>query len=133
MTWVKGQSGNPNGRVPLAPELAPTIRRELRRRDPATGLVNKRAIALVLIAKAVAGDLEAVRIVLERVDGKVPTPVEHSGAGGGPIGLAFDYGLAVADLAAAVLAGGPGRDRLPPGEAEVRGDGAPVGEDPDGR
>jgi hypothetical protein len=79
--WVKGQSGNPAGRKPLSPELAPAIRRELRRRDPLRGVVNKTAIAQVLVAKAVGGDLDAIRMVLDRVDGRVPSAVEWSGSG----------------------------------------------------
>lgn len=130
--WVKGQSGNPRGRVPLGQELTPAIRTLLRKRDPATGEVNKRLIAQTLVTKAINGDIEAIRTVLERVDGKVPTPVEHSGPDGAAIPLSFDYGAAAAELALARLAARPNGHRLPPGPAEVRGDGPPVGEDPDG-
>jgi Family of unknown function (DUF5681) len=130
--WVKGVSGNPRGRLPIGQELTPTIRALLRAKDPATGVRNKKLIALALVAKAIDGDLEAVRIVLERVDGKVPTPVEHSGPDGGSIPLVFDYGAAVAELALTRPAPGPDGHRLPSGPPEGGRDGAPLGEDPDG-
>jgi hypothetical protein len=133
VTWVKGRSGNPNGAPPRDQQLSRAISTLLRKKDPETGQTNKALIAQALVSRAIRGDIEAIRTVLERVDGKVPTPVEHSGRDGAPIGLTFDYGHAVADLASALVAAGPGRDRLPPGEAEVFGDGPALGEDPDGR
>lgn len=73
MAWSKGQSGNPRGRAALKPELAPTLRRLLRE-DGA-----KERIARALIEKAGNGDIDAIKVLLERVDGKVPNPVEVSG------------------------------------------------------
>lgn len=146
MTWVKGQSGNPRGKPPLAEELAPAIRRELRRRDPVTGVQNKLAIARVLVARAVAGEIEAIREVLNRVDGAVPRRLEHSGRDGGPIPVGlipYDYRAVVADLSGraepdpsmepAGLAGGPDGDRPPPGALAGRRDGPALGQDLDGR
>jgi hypothetical protein len=131
LTWVKGQSGNPRGRRPFEPELTPELRRFLHKREPTTGKTHKALIVQALVAAAVAGNLEAIRTVLERIDGKVATPLEH--AGGDLIRLAFDYAVAVAEFGPAALAPGSNGHRLPPGPPQVPGDGSPLGQDPDGR
>jgi Family of unknown function (DUF5681) len=79
LTWVRGQSGNPRGRIRGEPELAPALRRLLRRRDPATGKQNKLLVAEALLARALSGEVDAIREVFNRVDGPLNLPVEHSG------------------------------------------------------
>jgi hypothetical protein len=40
---------------------------------------------------ALGGDLEAIKTVFDRIDGKVPQPVEHAGEGGGPLEVVVRY------------------------------------------
>jgi Family of unknown function (DUF5681) len=127
LTWVRGQSGNPRGRVPGEQELAPALRRLLRRRDPTTGKQNKLLVAEALLGRALSGEVDAIREVFNRVDGPLRVPLEHSGRDGGPIPIAFDHAAAVAALVAPALAPGSGRDRRALGAAQVPGDGAAVG------
>lgn len=96
MTFQKGQSGNPAGRKKNQPLLTPTLR-QLVAKDG-----NKEKIAEVLVRLALAGDLDAIKIILDRIDGKVVAPVEVSGPNSGPIEIeALDYRQAIAALAPA--------------------------------
>lgn len=70
MVFVKGQSGNPKGRPRNPAALAPTIHRLLREKD-ADGHSNKELIAHALINRAKAGEIDAIKVVLDRADGKV--------------------------------------------------------------
>jgi hypothetical protein len=88
--FVKGQSGNPAGRPKGVPTLTPTLKRVLEEKDEA-GLPNHTAIARKLVAMALGGDLEAIKTVFDRIDGKVPQPVEHAGEGGGPLEVVVRY------------------------------------------
>jgi hypothetical protein len=83
MPWVKGQSGNPAGPRPRDFEAA--LRRALLRADPKTKATDLDNIAKALIAKALEGDVPAIKEVADRSDGKVAQAVEHSGENGGPI------------------------------------------------
>lgn len=80
MPWAKGQSGNPVGRKRNAPTFAAAIRSALSRKTP-DGITYRHAIARQLAEAAAKGNLEAARILLERVDGKVPDAltVDQSG------------------------------------------------------
>ena len=60
--WVKGQSGNPGGS-----EKTKLFRRALRE---CLTLNEAKDIALKVIAMAKAGDLAAVNIIADRLDGK---------------------------------------------------------------
>jgi hypothetical protein len=142
--WAKGQSGNPRGSPTKERALAPALRALLREREPTTGETYRRCVALALVQSAMAGNVEAIKTIFDRVDGPLKLPVEHTGAGGGP--LAFDYGVAVAALVAPALSGraepdpsnapglapGPNGHRLPSGQAEGLRDGPPLRQDVDG-
>jgi len=56
--WVKGESGNPNGRPPGRPDARTKITRALMEDAP--------AIAAVVTAAALEGDLQACSLVLSR-------------------------------------------------------------------
>ncbi len=64
--WKKGQSGNPNG-----------ARRGIRhwhtvlRESFETGRVSQNELAQILITKAKKGDLKALQIIMDRMDGKI--------------------------------------------------------------
>ncbi len=91
--WQKGQSGNPRGR-PLKPLLFTNIilkkLKKLNKFDPPDQQRrNKEAIADKLIELALDGDLPAIKEVLDRIQGKVAQPLEHSGEDGGPIRITW--------------------------------------------
>jgi hypothetical protein len=67
MPFQPGQSGNPGGR-PKGPALTDSLRSLLRRRGP-DGRLQRDAIAARLVEKALAGDLDAIRYIFDRIDG----------------------------------------------------------------
>jgi hypothetical protein len=74
MPFVKGQSGNPKGRPPAVPTFARVLRAQLDAvRD---GSSTRDLLAAVVVDKALAGDLDAVKWIVDRVDGKVPDRLE---------------------------------------------------------
>jgi hypothetical protein len=76
--WKKGQSGNPSGKRKGTVSLAATISRNL---TPKTA----NAIVKKLFTMAKAGDIQAIKLVLERIDGKPVERHELSGPAGGPV------------------------------------------------
>jgi hypothetical protein len=54
------------------------------------GKQNKRAVAEKLVEMAKNGNTEAIKVIFDRVDGKVPQ--EHTGEGGGPLSIRVVYG-----------------------------------------
>jgi hypothetical protein len=77
--WKPGQSGNPAGR-PKAKPLTDAAVRLLRRKTlggkPVPGgKTVLEALVLVWIREALKGDMNALRQLLERVEGRVPTPI----------------------------------------------------------
>jgi hypothetical protein len=73
MTWKPGASGNPKGRKAEKPFLD-----ALRMEIAAAGENHfaLRQIAKQVIAKATDGEPWAVQLMFERLDGKVPQPIE---------------------------------------------------------
>jgi hypothetical protein len=83
--WQPGQTGNPHGRPPRGLTLAERLRAELARVSGEDGVTTRGdELARVLVDLAISGDVQAIRTVLERVDGKVTDPVELTSAGGAP-------------------------------------------------
>lgn len=127
MAFQKGQSGNPGGR-PKGPSLKAELIRQLGKKGD-DGRKNVDAIAAALIEQARDGKIEAIREILDRVDGKVPQQQQVMGDGGGPVRIeAYDIRVG---LAAITIRSEP--DRLAPIEAQVFSDGETVGQDDDGR
>jgi hypothetical protein len=87
--WQPGQSGNPNGR----PEGAVSIKAELRRlleltlknepnflTEECENMPVGRKVALNLLSKAIVdGDLKAIQMALEHIDGKPSQDVTSAG------------------------------------------------------
>lgn len=74
--FQKGESGNPNGR-PSGASLQMAIRRLAEMSLPRNASRSYvEAVAERLWNKALRGDIRAIRIVLERIDGKVVQPVD---------------------------------------------------------
>jgi len=72
--WKPGQSGNPAGRPPVARSFADLLRAELALEK--AGQTNRAAIAAKAVQMARAGNLEAMKWVADRTDGKVPERLE---------------------------------------------------------
>jgi len=78
--FKKGQSGNPKGRTPKDLCITSLIKEELEEiASTADGkkMTWAQLFAKALVRKACKGHNVAIKEVIERVDGKVPTPVEH--------------------------------------------------------
>lgn len=95
--WKPGQSGNPKGRPTLAKTFAPLMRELLDGKAVKTTITLpdgsrktwnftastslRKALAIRLLARAIAGDIAAIREVLNRVDGMPTQPIDLSGVG----------------------------------------------------
>lgn len=77
MTWKKGESGNPTGNKPGAALREKPYREALRMELAAAGANLKalREIAAAHIQKAKEGDIQAIKELGDRIDGKVDTNV----------------------------------------------------------
>jgi len=97
--WKKGQSGNPKG-YPKGQKNRATILKELLElsfKDPKGKLLAnpfdakekkltiEKAIDIVLIQKALKGDLNAIREIKDTIHGKISDKTEITGADGGPV------------------------------------------------
>ena len=91
--WVKGQSGNLKGRprkeVCLTSQLKELLLEIPQIADPKTGEINQRTgielIALAWFRGLLRANPVLLKEALERIEGKVKQPLEHTGAGGRPI------------------------------------------------
>jgi len=72
--WKKGVSGNPTG-IQGEKEFAAQLRIAARTPDPVRKILKLRLIAEQLVDQAVAGDLTAIGMVADRLDGK---PISES-------------------------------------------------------
>lgn len=68
--WQKGQSGNPKGRAPRGQAMADQLRKLLRAKD-ADGRTNREKVATAVLEVAIGGNIEAAKLIFERIDGKV--------------------------------------------------------------
>lgn len=83
MVWKKGESGNPDGlkrTKPLSDALRAILSRE--RNDQEDWLLAKdhgktyaQHLAVILVGKAADGDIQAIREIFDRVEGKTPQAV----------------------------------------------------------
>ncbi len=83
--FVKGQSGNPlgNGRPTKLFEAA--LIRALKQEDPKTKSNALRRIADALVREAENGNVQAIKEIAERTDGKIPQPQQISGDPENPV------------------------------------------------
>ena len=82
-SWKPGQSGNPNGRPKRNNTISEEMRKILRRR--VNGKTHRRLIAEKLVEMAVAGELAAIKLLMNYIDGKPVQRVETSGPEQGAI------------------------------------------------
>ncbi len=83
--WKPGQSGNPSGR-PKKLHISDALRAELEAEGP-DGVANDSAIARKLVDMARHGNLEAIREIADRTEGKARQRIEQSGAHEWPLPL----------------------------------------------
>lgn len=76
MPFQKGQSGNPKGRPKVRGKLTDLLRESALKDDAATA----KRIIRAWEAKAKEGDINAIRLWMERLEGKVPDSVEPGSA-----------------------------------------------------
>jgi hypothetical protein len=69
MPFVKGQSGNPNGRPKKGRSLTDEIEKVLRCKGP-DGRPNKALFAERVVQMAIEGNVAAANLVLSYIDGK---------------------------------------------------------------
>lgn len=89
MPFAKGNRANPNGRPKKGQALTDLLR--LRMAEPGPdGRLNSEIVADKLIALACAGEMDAIKVVFDRLDGKVATPVDLQGEQ--RINIVLDWG-----------------------------------------
>jgi len=94
MPFKPGESGNPAGRPKQGETISDLVREVGEQRKMIKVAGKKRMLPLIKITilkmydLAMSGDVAAFKALAERRDGKVPTPIEHSGADGVPL---FQY------------------------------------------
>ncbi len=91
MPFQKGVSGNPGGK-PKTLLWREAIERAVTRRSKKKNLKGLDDIADVLLDAAAMGDMAAIRELGDRLDGKPPQALEHSG------NLAVSHEAALAEL-----------------------------------
>ena len=82
MTWVKGQSGNPEGPV-KAKRFYAALDRAIVQEDGK----RLRAAAEKLLDHAAAGESWAMQMLADRLDGKPSQQIDHGNADGRPFVL----------------------------------------------
>lgn len=83
--------GNQNARKRhWAEAITAAVQKEV---DPATGRRKLHAICDKLIAMAEEGDIQAMKEIGDRLDGKATQALEHSGPGGEPLPTAISVTL----------------------------------------
>ena len=95
--WKPGQSGNPAGRPPMGKAFAEALRKNLTGEGPAIPL-RLAAVAKACVEKALAGDVQALRLLANYHDGLPLQSVNVSESVGinpldlvsGPLGLDDD-------------------------------------------
>lgn len=83
MPFTKGQSGNPGGK-PKSKPFADMLRIAVNEATEDGGK-KLRALADALVSKAVAGDVQAIKEVADRLDGKPAQQIIASGDPDNPI------------------------------------------------
>lgn len=83
MPFQKGQSGNPNGRPPREWTMAELIRNALDEEEKA-GKSFKHLVAKKLATMALGGDIQAIKEINDRIDGRPKQNMDVT-SGGEPI------------------------------------------------
>lgn len=90
-TFVAGKSGNPKGR-PKGKSLTTQLREALKQKESTTDTPFDVLLVRRLMKKAIdEGDMKAIQMVWDRLEGKPKQTHEHSGIGGDPIAMKHEY------------------------------------------
>jgi Family of unknown function (DUF5681) len=81
--FKKGRSGNPKGRPPKLPKLDELLAEVLG--DEKDDITAAKGILMALRKKAIAGDVRAAEILLDRAYGKAKQTIKHEGDPEAPI------------------------------------------------
>lgn len=79
MPWTKGESGNPKGRPRKKKSLTEILERYAKKRDVEFNgklISRKEAIARKLWNIALGGDIQAIRYIYDRIDGRPDQPLD---------------------------------------------------------
>jgi len=76
MPFEPGQSGNPNGRPVSQKAFSNMLRLAINEAGKQPGTTKLRDIADALVAKAIEGEIPAIKEVADRLDGKVAQIIE---------------------------------------------------------
>jgi len=84
-TFPKGKTGNPNGR-PREKSLTTQLKEALKQNEKNTGQPYDALLVNRLLERAISqGDMKAIQMIWERLEGKPKQTHEHSGVDGDPI------------------------------------------------
>jgi hypothetical protein len=83
--WKPGQSGNPNGRKPKADCLISCIKEELGKPCPNGKTTNEQLIASVLVGMATRGNIKAIEMCLDYINGRPGQAIQLTGGDGGAV------------------------------------------------
>jgi len=80
--WKKGESGNPLGRPKGEVNLSMRLRKQLLEALPdcKTDAVKADLVILALVEEARSGNIQAIQMILDRLEGKVTDKVDVTGA-----------------------------------------------------
>jgi hypothetical protein len=82
--WTEGQSGNPAGRPKKGNALTDLLR-EAGALAEADGVSKNDKLTAMLWAKALEGDMAAIKYIYDRIDGSPKATQELTGADGEPL------------------------------------------------
>lgn len=85
MPFQKGQSGNPNGRPKKKHTVAYELEKLLNERDKTKRKTKRRLLVEAMYKAGVAGNVSAMNLIIERIEGKPLTSVEVSGRDDSPL------------------------------------------------
>lgn len=89
MSWRKGQSGNPKGRPPKGKAMSEELRRLLARQASGSKRTNLEVLVANLIDMALAGQLDAIKYICDRLEGRPAQAVELGGDEARPITFVY--------------------------------------------
>lgn len=85
--WTEGQSGNPAGRPKKGNALTDILRTVGAENED--GKTRNEKLAAILWAKALDGDMAAIKYIYDRIDGQPIATQEITGKDGAPVGFRF--------------------------------------------
>ncbi len=92
MGWKPGQSGNPKGRPTKGKAISEEMRRLLQGQAPGTKQTNLAVLVAKLVEMALAGQLDAIKYICDRLEGRPPQAVELSGDKARPLHITYVRG-----------------------------------------